>query len=223
MNFKLKRLIELAIIVVIIAAISAIMVVCKCNVKTDMEITESSNVETVETVETIENKTTKSTEPTETTIVEETEVVTEPTIEETIENVVEQTEPEKENDEPIVKDEPTFYLSDYERRVVECMVMGESGNQPYDGQVLVAQCILNACLKDGLQPLEVRTRYKYSGWHNNPSDSVKEAVSAVFDDGYKVTDEFILYFYAPKYCNSKWHESQRFVIEVGGHRFFAEW
>lgn len=209
MNFRLKRLIELAIIVVIVLTM---MSGCGSN---------------VETTEAVGSETAKSTEPTETTIVEETEVVTEPTIEETIEDVVEQTEPEtepkNEESEPVVKDEPTFYLSDYERRVVECMVMGESGNQPYDGQVLVAQCILNACLKDNLQPSEVRTRYKYSGWHNNPSDSVKNAVSAVFDDGYKVTDEFILYFYAPKYCNSKWHESQRFVIEVGGHRFFAEW
>lgn len=151
--------------------------------------------------------------------------VTKPTA---TEEIMEETKPKETLEEPKQEQEQEqpkkfFYLSDYERRVVECMVMGESGNQPYDGQVLVAQCILNACLKDGLQPSEVRTRYKYSGWHNNPSDSVKEAVSAVFDDGYKVTDEFILYFYAPKYCNSKWHESQRFVIEVGGHRFFAEW
>lgn len=223
MNFKLKRLIKLAIIIVIIATISAIKIVCKCNVKTDVKTTESSNVETIETTEMIEDETTKSTEPTESTIAEETEVATEPTTEEVIEETVPETEPKKEDNELVVEDEPTFYLSDYERRIVECMVMGESGNQPYDGQVLVAQCVLNACLKDGLQPSEVRTKYKYSGWHNNPSDSVKEAVSAVFDDGHKVTDEFILYFYAPKYCNSKWHESQRFVIEVGGHRFFAEW
>ena len=119
--------------------------------------------------------------------------------------------------------EPLFYLSDYERWVVECIVMGESGIEPYDGQILVAQCVLNACLKDGLQPSEVRTEYKYSGWNENPSDDVKDAVSAVFDDGYTATDEFILYFYAPKYAEGKWHETQRFVIEVGGHRFFAEW
>ncbi len=118
---------------------------------------------------------------------------------------------------------PIFFLNDYERLVVECIVMGESGGESYEGQVLVAQCVLNACLKDNLQPSEVRNVYKYSGWNANPSESVKNAVSAVFDNGYKVTDEFILYFYAPKYCNSVWHETQKFVIEVGGHRFFAEW
>lgn len=118
---------------------------------------------------------------------------------------------------------PVFYLSDYERWVAECIVMGESKGEPYDGQVLVAQCILNACLKDGLQPSEVRTKYQYSGWDEELSDSVKNAVKEVFDDGYKVTEEFILYFYAPKHVSSRWHETQKFVTEVGGHRFFAEW
>ena len=122
-----------------------------------------------------------------------------------------------------VEEEPVFFLSDYQRQVTECIVAGESMSEPYDGQVAVAECILNACLKDGLQPSEVRTKYKYSGWNDEPSESVKKAVSAVFDDGYKITDEFILYFYAPKYTTSKWHESQDFVMEIGGHRFFAEW
>lgn len=101
--------------------------------------------------------------------------------------------------------------------------MGEAKGEPYEGQVLVAQCILNACIKDGLQPSEVREEYQYSGWDDEPSQSVKDAVSKVFDEGYKETDEFVLYFYAPKYVGSKWHETQKFVCEVGGHRFFAEW
>ena len=125
--------------------------------------------------------------------------------------------------EPIVEDESAFYLSDYERNIAECIVMGESKGETYGGQLLVAQSLFNACLKDGLQPSEVRVKYKYSGWDDAPSQSVKDAVSAVFDDGYKIVDEPILYFYAPKYCKGGWHETQDFVIELGGHRFFAEW
>lgn len=134
---------------------------------------------------------------------------------------------EEKNEEIIAEEveekEPILHLSDYERWVAECIVMGESGGESYNGQILVAQCLLNACLKDNLLPSEVQTKYKYSGWNDSPSDSVKNAVKAVFDDGYKVTNEFILYFYAPKYSQGKWHETQRFIIEVGGHRFFAEW
>lgn len=122
-----------------------------------------------------------------------------------------------------VKDKVAFYLTDYERWVVECIVMGESGGEPYDGQVAVAQCILNACLKDNINPSEVREKYKYSGWNENPTQSVKMAVSSVFDIGNKATDKFILYFYAPKYVDSKWHETQCFVMQIGGHRFFSEW
>lgn len=125
--------------------------------------------------------------------------------------------------EVTVENEPVFYLTDYERWVAECMVMGESGGEDYIGQVLVAQCILNACLNDDVQPSEVRTLYKYSGWNEDISDSVKDAVSAVFDDGYTYVDEFILYFYAPKYSKGKFHNTQRFVLEHGGHRFYTPW
>jgi hypothetical protein len=138
-----------------------------------------------------------------------------------------QSEPPVEPSEPVesepVESEPVFYLDEYERWVVECMVMGESGSEPYEGQVLVAQCILNACLKDRILPSKVRVRYKYSGWKENPTESVKRAVSAVFDDGYQITNEPILYFYAPKYSAGRFHETQCHVITVGGHKFFKEW
>lgn len=119
--------------------------------------------------------------------------------------------------------EPVFNLSEYERWVVECIVMGEAKGESYNGKALVAQCILNSCLFDGIQPSEVRTKYKYAGWDEEPSDEVKEVVSAVFDDGYQVTDEPILFFYAPNVCNSTWHETQRHIITEGGHKFFALW
>lgn len=118
---------------------------------------------------------------------------------------------------------PPFELSDEERRVVENIVMGEAEGESWDGKVLVAQCILNAALKDGIQPSEVRTKYKYSGWNENPSYEVKMVVTAVFDNGHTVTDEPILYFYAPKYSEGRFHETQCYVLTEGGHKFFKEW
>lgn len=123
----------------------------------------------------------------------------------------------------VIESEPFFLLSDYERNVVECVVMGEARGESYEGKVLVAQCILNACLIDELQPSEVRKQFKYAGWNENPSDEVKQAVSAVFDDGYQITEEPILYFYAPTLCKSSWHETQRYVLTEGCHKFFARW
>lgn len=121
------------------------------------------------------------------------------------------------------KPEPFYELSDEQRRIVENIVMGESGSESYLGQRLVALCIVNACLKDNILPSEVRVKYQYAGWNENPTDSVKKAVSSVFDDGDLPSDEQILYFYAPKWCKSAWHETQRYIMTEGGHKFFAEW
>lgn len=121
------------------------------------------------------------------------------------------------------EDEETaaFYpLSDEERAIVESVVMAEASGEGYDGQRLVAQCILNGCLRDGTPPSVTVVEYQYAKSRPEPSESVKDAVSAVFDRHDVVTDEPILYFYAPDRCESAWHESLDLVVEYGGHRFF---
>ena len=120
--------------------------------------------------------------------------------------------------------EPMLELSDYERWVVECMVMGEAEGESWEGKAMVAYCILNGCIREGVQPSELRTLYKYSGWKENPSQDVKTAVTAVFDDGHEPVDDIPLWFYAPKYVSkTPWHESQRYICTIGGHKFFGDW
>ena len=128
---------------------------------------------------------------------------------------------------------PYYNLSDQERQVVWNIVTGEAGNQPYEGKVAVANCILNACLKDNIQPTEVKTKYGYMGWKNidkyadecmnaygntNLADEVYQAVEQVFDRG-EILNSEMLWFYSGRY--SKFHESQKFVMKIGEHRFFA--
>lgn len=134
----------------------------------------------------------------------------------------------------IIEPEPFYSLTDYERWLVESIVAGESGIEPYWGKVAVASCILNACLLEDKRPEEIQTMYGYTGWkpieefesecmeaygNTDLADEVREAVSQVFDRG-EVFNNEILWF-----CSgySKWHESQRFVTEIGRHRFFAPW
>lgn len=129
--------------------------------------------------------------------------------------------------------EPAFLLDDYERWVACCMIAGEAAGESYDGQWAVAQCIYQACVNDNLQPSEVKIQYQYSGWNemlefDNPElwAQIEEIVSRVFDYGEMCVDDEILWFYAPKWMKdgvSEWHESQRFVIEIGGHKFFGKW
>ena len=113
-----------------------------------------------------------------------------------------------------------FRLSESERRVAECMVEGEARGESYKGKQLVALCILNGCIESDMQPSQVRRQYQYSGWNENVSEETKQAVRAVFDNGEKVVTEPILWFYAPKYCKGKFHETQTHVITEGGHKFF---
>lgn len=147
-------------------------------------------------------------------------VVTKPTT--TPEPTVTTTEP--------TEPEPVFELSDYERWVVCCMVAGEAGAEPYEGKWAVAQCIYQACVREEMTPSQIRKAYQYSGWnesiqYNHPElwAEIEEVVSRVFDYGELYVEDEILYFYAFNWCTSNWHESMRFVCEVGGHRFFGRW
>ena len=123
-----------------------------------------------------------------------------------------------------------FKLSDSERQVLINIVSGEAGYDGYESQWAVATCLYNACKRDGLQPSQVRKRYQYSGWKTNlKSESSKaynnvvKAVSAVFDDGYRITNEPILWFYAPKYCRGTFHNTQKYVGTWGTQKFYAPW
>lgn len=116
-----------------------------------------------------------------------------------------------------------YELTNIERELVERVVMGESGNQPYAGQMAVAQCLLNDSEKSGIRPTEAVIEYQYTSNRPEPSESVRNAVAAVFDRGEVVTEETILWFYAPKYVDgTPWHESQRHVLTINDHKFFAE-
>lgn len=115
-----------------------------------------------------------------------------------------------------------FKLTAEERTMIEQVVSAESRGEPYDGQVAVAQCILNACLKDDIRPEAVLKKYHYTTARVEPTSSVRAAVAAVFDRGEGVTDEPIIYFYNPNLCESEFHESQIFVIEIQNHKFFKE-
>lgn len=119
------------------------------------------------------------------------------------------------------QERPHYPLSEEERALVESVVMAEAGGESYEGQALVAQCILNACTKDNIRPAEAIKKYAYAKSRPKPSESVKQAVSAVFDKGELVTDEPIIYFYAPALVKSRFHESQVFALEEGGHKFFC--
>jgi hypothetical protein len=112
-------------------------------------------------------------------------------------------------------------LSDSQRSEVESVVMAEAGGESIEAQRMIAICILNGCEKEQVEPSELIELYRYTKRRPEPSESVQEAVEDVFDEGVKDYGS-ILYFYAPAWCGSDWHESQEFVTEIDGIRFFGE-
>lgn len=142
-----------------------------------------------------------------------------------------------------------IHLTDSERHVVESIVAGESGNQPFVGKKLVAQAIYNGMLRDNMSPSQVRKQYSYSGYkdidefekeclkaygNTNAADECRQAVKEIFDNYSMPTDDFVLFFYAPAHSKGTWHENAKtlkpitYVNEdgsttnyIGGHKFFA--
>lgn len=113
-------------------------------------------------------------------------------------------------------------LSSDDRKLLERLVMGEAGAEGYEGAALVAQCIRDTMVYKGYKSVAaVRKGCAYSGSiSKEPNSTVKKAVSLIFDDGGYAVKHKIFYFYAYKWCKSSWHETQPFVIQYGGHRFF---
>lgn len=136
-------------------------------------------------------------------------------------------EPAEPIPEPTPKEveEPKVYryeLTEAERLEIASVVTAEAGGESYEGMVAVAQCILQASEDDGLRPTEAVVEYKYTKHRPEPTEAALRAVSAVFDEGRVVTAQAIKYFYAPALVYSEWHESQDYVLTIGGHRFFKE-
>lgn len=137
---------------------------------------------------------------------------------------------------PALIDAVYYPLTDEERKLIEGMVTNEAGNQPYNGKVAVANCILNAMLADGYTAAQVKAQYGYSYYdigkfeseclvaygNTKLSDEVHQAVSQVFDDG-KILSDNIFWFYNPSYCYSSFHENMRYQFTIGQHKFFGKW
>ena len=118
--------------------------------------------------------------------------------------------------------EKRYNLTDDERWEIASVITAEAQGEPYEGKIAVAQCILQACEDDGIRPAEVFEKYKYYTARPKPCPDAVSAVVDVFDHGKIATADPIKYFYAPAGCYSSWHESQEFVVQIHGHRFFKE-
>lgn len=118
--------------------------------------------------------------------------------------------------------EVRYTLTDAERYEVAQIVTAEAAGEPLAGKMAICQCILQACEDDGIRPAEAAERYLYATRRPDPTDEALLAVTYVFDFGLMVTTEPIKYFYNPDMVESDFHESQRYILTINKHRFYAE-
>jgi hypothetical protein len=109
-----------------------------------------------------------------------------------------------------------------DRATLEGLVMGEWGND-YIGAVLVAQCIRDSMVKEGTNSAAViKRKYGYTApIRKSVSNTVKQAVTYVFDEGGSGVQHPIYYFYASNLVRGRWHETQKFIVQRKAVRFFS--
>lgn len=122
---------------------------------------------------------------------------------------------------------PFYKLTDDEREYIGYMMAGECAYEPIEGKMAVAQCILNAMVKNGYSPQQVKSEYKYAGWKTNLEsenetayNEINLAIERVFNDGEFASENPILFFYAYKNSTSRWHETLNCDQIICCHKFF---
>ncbi|WP_407384040.1 hypothetical protein [Ruminococcus sp.] len=113
-------------------------------------------------------------------------------------------------------------LSDEDRDMAERILMGEAGGEGYIGMALVAQCIRDTYVNGSYS--SIAQLLKQNGYYGStsiaPSETAKEVVNFIFDQGGSAVQHNIRIFYATNMCSSSWHEAQEFVVQYNYVRFF---
>lgn len=112
--------------------------------------------------------------------------------------------------------------ADYEYIV---RVLTTEGGYDYEVCLAVAQCLYNTCEKYDWEytPAQIIEMYQYAYPSNFISEEALTAYKEIFLDGVVCTEvEDATIFYAHEYCHSAYHESQIFITEINGVRFFKE-
>ena len=113
-------------------------------------------------------------------------------------------------------------LNDEDRDMTERILMGEAGGEGYIGMALVAQCIRDTYVNGNYS--SIAQLLKANGYYGSTSmagsETAKEVVNYIFDQGGSAVQHNIRIFYATNMCSSAWHEAQDFVCQYNYVRFF---
>jgi spore germination cell wall hydrolase CwlJ-like protein len=125
---------------------------------------------------------------------------------------------------------PPFELSEADRKYITLVILAEARGESIIGQMAIAQCILDGAIYYNTDPVSLCKKLGYAApWDGSGVDEdrytslyniASNAVARVFDEGARAIYSRVIFFYAPKRCESTWHESQNYVATIGSHKFF---
>lgn len=116
---------------------------------------------------------------------------------------------------------PTIFLTDDDRELIAKTVMREFGDGGYTACCLQAQAFRDAMVYSHASAADTYHYFQYDAYPliEEPSSECYEAVDFIFGGNMAVPHR-VLCMYSPEYVYSAWHESQTFVVEYNGIRFF---
>ena len=126
--------------------------------------------------------------------------------------------------EPVVLDEIYWPLTDEERDLVERVVAAEARGESIEGQMAVAQVIMDRAATRNQSITKVCTAPAQFAepYQGEISEKTRDAVSFVFDKGERPF-ELVTHFYAWNLIDPPhWTEDKEFVGRIGDHDFFAD-
>ena len=122
----------------------------------------------------------------------------------------------------IKEDRPVkiFFISKQDRELIERVVAAEARGESYEGQAAVAEVIFNRAYFWDMTVSEVVTAKGQfaKAYPGEISDSIKEAVSSVFDSQ-KLNLSGATHFHADYVCPG-WSLKKEFVTQIGVHKFY---
>lgn len=120
-----------------------------------------------------------------------------------------------------------YKLTAAERDLVERVVMQEVSGRSYVDALAVAQTIYDRSVDWGYTvtyTVNMPNQFANPTYRWEPTAIVKQAVSDVFDKGYRLTEEHMYYYYATRTAKPlSFHETQRCLVETKLHRYFGPW
>ena len=103
--------------------------------------------------------------------------------------------------------------------------MQEFGSGGYTACCIQAQALRDAVIYEDSDVEDIYHSYQYDRYYcpYEPNQDCYDAIDYIFEQGGLAVPHRILFMYNPYYATSSWHESQNFVVEYGGVRYFDAW